>query len=69
MGIGNVNASMEVPVKISGPITRHGGRFDFELAERERREREGNEDVVLEKRRKNKVEESPDGEEQWPGSY
>lgn len=67
MGIGNVNASMEVPVKISGPVERHGGRFDFVLASRERRQREGNESFVLEKRRK--ADESPDGEEQWPGAY
>jgi hypothetical protein len=68
MGIGNVNASMEVPVKISGPIVRHGGRFDFELAERERRDREGNGSILLEKRKK-EADESSDGEEQWPGAY
>ena len=69
MGIGNVNASMEVPVKISGPAERHGSRFDFVLASRERRQREGkdNESFVLEKRRK--ADESPNGEEQWPGAY
>jgi hypothetical protein len=65
MGIGNVNASMEKPAKISGPMGRHGGRFDFELAERERREREGSERVVLEKRKKKPADDSPDDDGLW----
>lgn len=57
MGVGNVNASAE-------PMIRHGGRFDFELAERERREREGSERVVFEKRKK-PADDSPDDDGLW----
>ena len=55
---------LAVPVKISGPMIRHGGRFDFEAAEQEMRERE-------EKIRKgpDATPSSAESEEQWPGAY
>ncbi|RDL35225.1 uncharacterized protein BP5553_07156 [Venustampulla echinocandica] len=63
----------------TGPsAARYEGRYDFELAEQERREREARGEVVLEpvkkkkKKKKSRGDDTPDSavsEEQWPGSY
>jgi hypothetical protein len=73
MGIGAARASKEQlniqPVSnISGPIVYHGGRFDFELAEQERREREGQVESAA-TREKEETPISAASEEMWPGSY
>lgn len=64
---------MDVPVKISGPMIRHGGRFDVETAERERKEQEERERFGRERaENKNAVHDSPESvesQELWPGSY
>lgn len=67
-GIGNANASSEIRIGITGEAATHDGRFNFELGERERRERDLNEQRA---RRKNAdlTPESAESEEQWPGSY
>ena len=66
--------SMDVPVSISGPMIKHGGRFDFELAERERLEKQGRDQQESRLgRHEGPVDErSPESavsQEQWPGSY
>lgn len=57
---------------------RYEGRYDFELAEQERRDREARGEVVLEpvkkkkKKKKSRGDDSPDSAistEQWPGNY
>jgi hypothetical protein len=51
-------------------LVRHAGRFDFELDERERREKEATEGIV--QQAKNLRDETPvsaESPEQWPGSY
>ena len=53
-----------VPVRISGPMIRHGGRFDFEGAEQEMRERE--EGI---RRGPDATPSSAESQEQWPGTY
>lgn len=73
-GISNTNAS------IDAPLVRHGGRFDFELAEMERLEKERTEAFAsitkdsFKKKKKPKPEDATpisaeSTEEQWPGSY
>jgi hypothetical protein len=73
-GISNTNASNDAP------LVRHGGRFDFELAERERLEKERTEafaSITKDSFRKKKKAMPEDAtpisaesaEEQWPGSY
>jgi hypothetical protein len=72
-GISNTNASNDAP------LVRHGGRFDFELAERERLEKERTEafaSITKDsfKKKKAKPEDATpvsaeSAEEQWPGSY
>jgi hypothetical protein len=72
-GIANTNASKDKP------ILRHGGRFDFEIAERERIEKERMEGLASItkssfKKKKHRPEDATpisaeSGEEQWPGSY
>lgn len=72
-GIANTNASKD------RPIISHGGRFDFELAERERIEKErmdGFASITKDsfKKKKHRPEDATpitaeSGEEQWPGSY
>jgi len=74
--------SMDVPVKISGPMIVHDNRFDFEFVDKERADAGG----AAEGRREStlmgpsglhagireKPSWSPDSahsEEQWPGSY
>jgi hypothetical protein len=71
-GISNVNSSQKSPPiqNITGPLVRHAGRFDFELDERERREKEATEGIV--QQAKNLRDETPvsaESPEQWPGSY
>jgi hypothetical protein len=73
-GISNTNASNDEP------ILKHGGRFDFELAERERLEKErmdafaGITKDSFKKKKKSRPEDATpisaeSTEEQWPGSY
>jgi hypothetical protein len=65
---GSIRASSKerpaAPVRISGPMIKHGGRFDFEAAEQEMRERE--ESIKL---GPDKTPSSAESAEQWPGSY
>jgi hypothetical protein len=71
-GIGNVNSSQTSPPiqNITGPLVRHAGRFDFELAERERREKEARDGIVQQaKHLKDETPVSAESPEQWPGSY
>jgi hypothetical protein len=52
-------------------MIKHGGRFDFELAERERMEKtrmEGKTEVKKAKK-EDATPISAQSEEQWPGSY
>lgn len=67
MGLGNAFTSQSSPI-ISNPIVSHGHRFDFELAERERRDREMREQGGR-RRKADLTPESAESEEQWPGSY
>jgi hypothetical protein len=73
-GIANTNASNDQP------ILQHGGRFDFELAERERIQKETMEGLAsitkdsFKKKKKQRPEDATpisaeSNEEQWPGSY
>jgi hypothetical protein len=51
-------------------LVRHAGRFDFELDERERREKEVREGIAQQPN--NSRDETPvsaESPEQWPGSY
>lgn len=70
MGVGNANASQEKPLKATAT---HGTRLDFEMAERERldRERRGETPREFDKRKRADVTPSSatSGEEQWPGQY
>jgi hypothetical protein len=53
-------------------LVRHAGRFDFELAEKERREKETREGMVQQAKDLNLSDEthvSAESPEQWPGSY
>lgn len=72
VGVGNVNASMEMPTETHGPTVRHGERFDIGQAVRERLEMRGDLGAkqgfpTLEK--DELLTESSDNDEQWPGSY
>jgi hypothetical protein len=71
-GVGNANSSQSSPPiqNITGPLVRHAGRFDFELAEQERREKEARDGIV--QQAKDLSDETPvsaESPEQWPGSY
>jgi hypothetical protein len=71
-GIENTNASAD------RPLVKNGGRFDFELAERERKEKEmveGLASITKDsfKKKKARPEEAmsinAESDEQWPGTY
>jgi len=70
MGVGNANASQERPIHTS---TTHGNRFDFALAEKERRKgkKMGESVDMFFKRRKadNRPSSAGTEGEQWPGNY
>jgi hypothetical protein len=70
---GSGSEEIDIPVKISGPMIRHGGRFDVETAERERKEQEERQRFDREMGgKKNAVTDSPESvesQELWPGSY
>ena len=57
---------MDVPVRISGPMIKHGGRFDFDFDENEMMERERREGGRV---KADATPSSADSEEQWPGAY
>lgn len=65
-GFRDTYASMDVPVRISGPMIRHGGRFDFDFDENERMEKEGMEGG---RSKADATPSSAESEEQWPGLY
>ncbi|KAF4632361.1 hypothetical protein G7Y89_g5766 [Cudoniella acicularis] len=62
-------ASMEAPFALTH-TGKHGNRYDFELAEQERLEREARgEKIYTPIKKKNWTPQSAVSEEQWPGSY
>jgi hypothetical protein len=60
-------ASMDVPVIISGPMIKHGGRFDSDFTEEGWRERE--QGKAGSRKRADATPSSAESEEQWPGAY
>jgi len=58
---------MDVPVRISGPMIQHGGRFDFDFTEREMQERE--EAMGRARKHPDATPSSAESAEQWPGTY
>lgn len=69
-GVSNTNASAETPILSAGTGIWHGGRFDFELAERDRLEQEQHGDGKnLHGKNQDGTPISANSEEMWPGSY
>jgi hypothetical protein len=69
-GLSNTNASAETPIISAGSAFWQGGRFDFELAERERHDREQLADPKnTQRKNQNATPVSAGSEEMWPGSY
>lgn len=61
--------SMEVPVVISGPMIKHGGRFEAGLDEREEVSGAGGRAGNRAAKRADATPSSAESEEQWPGVY
>ena len=68
VGIGNALASNISPIGVHGSAAGPRERFDFELAERERREKYFQEQRARRKKA-DMTPESAERQEQWPGSY
>jgi len=67
-GIGSTLTSQKSPTESSGPSTGLDRRLDFELAERERRDR-GVREKFSRRKKADLTPESAESQEQWPGAY